>query len=64
MGVTPLFGESGVDSLVNKSVENLRPVVWREVLNQMDNVLDLVLNNLRLVAWSADAVSIYGDLLR
>ena len=62
--VTSLFGESCVDPLVNKSVQDLRPVVWRVILDEVVHVFDLISDHFLLVTRSAYAVSIYRDLVR
>ena len=62
--VTSLFGESCVDSLVNKGVQDLRPVVWRVILNEVVHVFDLISDHFLLVTRSAYAVSIDRDLGR
>ena len=64
INIVSLFGEPGVDSLVNQCVENTRIVVWRKVLNHMNDVLYFVVNNLSLVTRAADTISIDGNLSR
>jgi hypothetical protein len=62
--VASLFGESGVDSLVNQGVQDLRFVVRRVILDKVVNVFDLISDHLLLITGTANTISVDRDLHR